>query len=62
MTPARGGIVKSRVPIVALVIVFVMELVDVSLRIAGGGVPWLGIGVLALVALGIGWLVMRKPG
>lgn len=53
---------KSRVPIVALVIVFVMELVDVSLRIAGGGVPWLGIGVLALVALGIGWLVMRKPG
>lgn len=52
---------KSRVPIIALTIIFVLQLLDVTLRIADGGVPWLGIGVLVLTAIAIGWLAVRKP-
>ncbi len=52
---------KSRIPIIALATIFVLQLVDVSLRIAAGSTPWLGIGVLALAAVGIGWMAVRKP-
>ena len=52
---------KPQVPIIALAIIFALQLVDVSIRFAAGGVPWLGVGVLVLTAVAIGWLVVRKP-
>jgi len=48
-------------PIIALALVFALQLVDVSLRIATGGAPWLGIGALVLAAVAIVWLAARKP-
>lgn len=52
---------KSRVPIIALIIILVLQLVDVGIRFAGGGTPWLGLGVLALTIMAIGGITLRKP-
>jgi hypothetical protein len=46
--------------LVALGLIFVLQLVDVGLRLSAGAVPVLGIGVLILVGAALGWTVTRR--